>query len=203
MNFVERIHGGYVHDRRVHVLKRELSAHLPSHGRVLDVGCGDGLLASMIKQAKPNLSITGIDVLLRESSRIPISKFNGREIPFADASFDAVMFVDVLHHTEEPEVLLKEALRVTRATIVLKDHTRDGVLADATLRFMDRIGNQRHNVALPYNYWPERKWRDTFAALGLKVRRWQSRLGLYPLPADWVFGRSLHFIATLERDRAD
>ena len=73
----------------------------------------------------------------------------------------------------------------------------DGLAAAATLRFMDRVSNERHNVVLPYNYWPEKKWRTTFAELGLDVAAWLPKLRLYPLPADWVFGRSLQFITKL------
>ena len=39
--------------------------------------------------------------------------------------------------------------------IVLKDHTRNGLFSGSTLRFMDWVGNARHGVRLPYNYWPE------------------------------------------------
>ena len=49
MNVLEKIHGSYVHSRRVRVLAREFSALLPAHGRILDVGCGDGLLAALIR----------------------------------------------------------------------------------------------------------------------------------------------------------
>jgi SAM-dependent methyltransferase len=197
MNVLEKIHGGYVHDRRVQVLAREIAALLPEQGRVLDVGCGDGLLASLIQESKPGVSLTGIDVLVRTNTYIPVTEFDGQAIPFPDGSFDAVLLVDVLHHTNEPEILLREAARVARDAIVLKDHTREGVAAETTLRFMDRIGNRRHNVALPHNYWQKRKWLDAFQRLGLTVRNWKSRLGLYPAPADWVFGRSLHFLARL------
>ena len=62
------------------------------------------------------------------------------------------MFVDVLHHTEDPMALLGEAVRVARKTIVVKDHTLNGFLAGPTLHFLDRVGNARHDVALPYNY---------------------------------------------------
>jgi len=48
MNLLEEIHGSYVHNRRVRVLARELSALLPANGQVLDVGCGDGLLAALM-----------------------------------------------------------------------------------------------------------------------------------------------------------
>lgn len=203
MKLLESIHGSYVHNRRVRVLRRELSSLLPDRGSVLDVGCGDGLLAALVQQDKPNVVITGIDVLVREHSHIPVVKFNGTTIPFPDRSFDTLMFVDVLHHTGDPRLLLREAARVARNTIVIKDHTLDGLAAGATLRFMDRIGNRRYNVALPYNYWPKREWLDVFEALGLKVRIWRSKLDLYPRWLDWWFGRSLHFIAQAVLPQAD
>jgi hypothetical protein len=86
---------------------------------------------------------------------------------------------------------------VARRAVVLKDHTADGVLAGPTLRFMDRVGNARHGVSLPYTYWPRRRWLEAFDELGLAVEGWDKDLGLYPAPASWVFGRSLHFVARL------
>jgi Methylase involved in ubiquinone/menaquinone biosynthesis len=195
MNLLEKIHGSYVYNRRVRVLTRELSALLPANGQVLDVGCGDGLLAALMQKEKPNVVITGIDVLVRDQTHIPVVKFDGTTIPFADRSFDTVVFVDVLHHTNDPVLLLREAARVARNTIVIKDHTLDGFAAGATLRFMDRIGNRRYNVALPYNYWPKQEWLNAFEALSLTLRTWKSKLDLYPRSVDWFVGRSLHFIA--------
>jgi SAM-dependent methyltransferase len=203
VNVLEKIHGGYVHNRRVRVLIQKLSALLPDRGRILDVGCGDGLLASVLQQNKPNTSVTGIDVMVRRATHIPVEQFDGRSIPFADASFDTVIFVDVLHHTNEPMILLREAVRVAREAVVIKDHTKNGIAADATLRFMDRIGNRRHNVPLPHNYWSRQRWLDAFEELNLRMDIWTSDLGLYPFPLDCFFGRSLHFISRLTlRDHA-
>jgi ubiquinone/menaquinone biosynthesis C-methylase UbiE len=195
MSVIEWIHGGYVHNRRVRVLARELSLLLPDHGRILDVGCGDGLLASLIQNDKPGTSLTGIDVLVRNDTHIPVENFDGKIIPFSDASFDVLMFVDVLHHTEDPAALLREAARVARHSVIIKDHMLEGFAAAPTLRLMDRVGNLRHNIALPHNYWPKQKWLYTFASLGLTIKVWKSSLGLYPRLADMFFGRSLHFIA--------
>jgi hypothetical protein len=45
-------------------------------------------------------------------------------------------------------------------------------------RFM-AVGNAHHNVALPYNYWSERQWREAFAELRFGVEHWQTmRLGI-------------------------
>jgi SAM-dependent methyltransferase len=198
MTLLERIHGGYVHGRRSGVLARHLAELLPPHARVLDVGCGDGLLDGLILEQRPDVELEGIDVAVRRHTCIPVTPFDGREIPHADASFDAVQFVDVLHHTDDPLALLREAARVARHAVLIKDHLLDGFLAGPTLRFMDRVSNTRHGVVLPFNYWRQRQWDEAFQALRLNVDCWRSDLGLYPWPASWVFGRSLHFLARLQ-----
>jgi hypothetical protein len=67
---------------------------------------------------------------------------------------------------------------------------------------MDRVGNGRHGVALPFNYWARRQWDGAFADLGWSVEAWSKDLGLYPRPFDWIFGRSLHFLARLRPQEA-
>lgn len=198
MSLIESIHGRYVHDRRSRILSRCLADAIPRNFSILDVGCGDGFLAQLISEARPDVSLMGIDVQVRERTYIPVHQYDGDTIPYDDASFDGVMFVDVLHHTTDPMVLLREALRVSRKSIVVKDHTSDGLFADLTLRVMDKIGNRRHGVSLPYNYWPKRKWFEAFATLGLLPADWTTHLGIYPWPASWIFDRSLHFVARLD-----
>lgn len=191
------IHEGYVVDRRTRVLVRWLADQIPPHARVLDVGCGDGRIAMLLLDARPDIRIEGIDVLVRPVTRISVSVFDGLRIPFPDKSFDAVMFVDVLHHTDDPEGLLREARRVAVQAVIVKDHCRDGWLAGPTLRFMDWFGNARHGVALPYNYWSGTHWHDAFDRLGLLTESWNARLELYRWPFSMAFDRKLQFIARL------
>jgi SAM-dependent methyltransferase len=189
-------HKHLIFDRRTHVLASRLTDILSS-GLVLDVGCGDGAIDVLISEARPDIEISGVDVLVRPSAQIRVRPFDGRELPFGNRSFDTVMFLDVLHHTDDPAVLLREARRVARKSVILKDHTMDGLLAYQTLRFMDWVGNAHHGVALPYNYWRERRWHEAFAEVGLQLTRWEARIPLYPFPASLIFGRGLHFIAAL------
>jgi SAM-dependent methyltransferase len=195
---VGALHEHLVFNRRTQILARELSGAIPETAHsVLDVGCGDGTIDRLIEQRRPDLTLSGVDVLIRPKTHIPVQKFDGHHLPFPDQSFDAVMFVDVLHHTEDPTVLLREAKRVARLALVLKDHIQDAPLSRPTLRFMDWVGNAHHGVALPYNYWSSSKWRDAFSAIGLRREVWKDRLGLYPFPASLIFDRSLHFVARL------
>src|SRR6516165_3038099 len=114
--------------RRTAVLADALSRALFDVQTALDVGCGEGSIDLLIQAALPGLAIRGVDVLVWPEARIPVETFDGYQLPFDDKSFDTVMFVDVLHHTDDPMVLLREAKRVARRAIVLKDHTADGAL---------------------------------------------------------------------------
>ena len=198
MSLLDSLHGGLVFPRRIETLAQKVAKLLPRQARVLDVGCGDGSLALHISKLRPDIRIEGIDVLIRKETSIPVKTFDGECIPHEAGSFDIVMFVDVLHHTNDPRLLLKEAKRVARHAVVIKDHTRDGLLAGARLRFMDWVGNARHGVVLPYNYWTRRRWQSELKILGLVADDWNTRIDLYPWWADWVFGSSLHFVARLK-----
>jgi ubiquinone/menaquinone biosynthesis C-methylase UbiE len=111
---VGALHGRLVHSPRVRMLVAHFSDLIPPRHSVLDVGCGDGLIDEMIAAKRPDLQISGVDVHVRAGARVPVTPFDGRRLPFADRSWDTVMFCDVLHHTDDPILLLREAARVAR-----------------------------------------------------------------------------------------
>lgn len=200
MNLIEHVHDARVHGRRVRVLAATAARLLPARPlRVLDVGCGDGQLAALLMQLRPDIELVGVEFAPRPNCAIPVTAFDGRTLPFADGSFDVVMFVDVLHHTEEPRVLLREAARVARTAVLLKDHLRDGFAAQATLKFMDDVGNRRHGVVLPYNYLSHAEWIGLWSECGLVPKETDAVAGLYPFPANLIFGRGLHLFTRLEK----
>lgn len=201
MSFVQKIHEKAhekaVFGRRIRVLAENIAGLIPVNARVLDIGCGSGTLAKAVMALRPDVTIEGIDVLVRPGTDIPVTAFDGYSIPWPDDHFDVAMFIDVLHHTDAPAKLMAEAKRVAKAGIVIKDHNRDGAFADLTLRFMDWVGNAAHGVRLPYNYLSGSEWRAVWSDLDLKVDRKVDRLGLYPKPFGWLFDRRLHFVARL------
>lgn len=194
---LDAAHDRFVGNRRLTVLARQLADLLPPNAAVLDVGCGDGQLTSRVAALRPDCSFRGLDVLGRSDTAIPVDLFDGQRIPAPDRSVDVVMFVDVLHHTDDPNVLLREARRVARRCVIIKDHRRDGVMAGTTLRVMDWVGNAHHGVRLPYNYWSERQWRQAFSSTGLTPEVWSQRLGIHGALLDPIVGRGLHFITRL------
>ena len=171
MSALDVVHGRLIFGRRVHRLAAALDAALPVDTTVLDVGCGDGSIAAEVMRRRPDVAFTGVDVLVRPNVKIPVREFDGETLPYGDDSFDAVCMIDVLHHTDDPALLLAEAARVAWRLVVIKDHLADGPLAVPTLRLMDWVGNARHGVRLPYNYLTEGQWRSMFSDAGLPVPR--------------------------------
>jgi len=194
-----RAHGRWVHRRRVVVLGQGLAAMLPAASTLLDVGCGDGAIAKLVGQSVPGLTVSGAEYAPRPDCAIPCVGFEGVHLPFPDRTFDGCMFVDVLHHSCDPLAILRDAARVCRTFILIKDHLAENTLDHMTLRFMDWVGNRPHGVELPYNYLSGQEWQELYAGAGLKEARVDRSIPLYPFPFSRVFGRNLHFIALLKK----
>jgi len=190
------LHATFVHGRRVGQLHRHLSDILPNDtASLLDVGCGDGLLTSLLRDDRPGTAFQGVDVLVRPDAKIEVRQFDGSTLPFPGKSFDAVAFVDVLHHTADPGRLIAEAARVARRYVVVKDHVRTGPVSAVILKFMDWVGNRSHGVALPNNYLTETEMAELARLHRLECERRITKLNLYPAAVSWIFDGKLHFIA--------
>jgi SAM-dependent methyltransferase len=187
----------WYYNRRVYVLSRQLAKAIPSRGTVLDIGCGDGQIAMALMRLRPDLRVEGVDIVPRPRTLIPVVQYDGVTLPFADRSVDYVTIVDVLHHTTDPTVVLREASRVARQGVIVKDHLREGFLANATLIFMDWFGNLGDGVPMPYNFLNRTEWQGAFFKSRLETVSMNEKVDLYLPPARWLFDRHLHFVAYL------
>jgi len=94
-----------------------------SCGKVLDAGCGDGMLTSLI--AGEGYSVDGVDTNL-QGIEIARSKFEQKNIlgdfyvidsyryPFEEEVYDIVVCSDVIEHVKEPVKMLNEIKRVLK-----------------------------------------------------------------------------------------
>ncbi len=194
------LHKKLVYGRRVNTLSNCFASLISDGMNVLDIGCGDGLVSSKAVSAKKDVSIQGVDIVPREKGFIEISMYDGKTLPFADNTFDAVIFSDVLHHADDPIALLLEASRVSRKFIIIKDHLCESKFDDARLRIMDWVGNARFGVPLPYKYFSLLEWNEIFSELSFEKIKWVDKLGLYSFPLNLLFSNGLHFVALLEKD---
>jgi SAM-dependent methyltransferase len=199
LSWIGRWHHAFVFERRTRVLAKMLAAQIPQRASVLDIGCGDGTVGSLIKELRPDVAMQGVEFLVRPGCKIECRQFDGSSLPFPEASFDVCLFVDVLHHTENPEALLREAARVSRTFVLLKDHLDENFLDDMTLRFMDWVGNRPHGVVLTYNYQSRKQWAEHFSNCALAEVNWTTEVPLYSAPFSLVVGRGLHFVSLLKK----
>ncbi len=198
ISLVGSMHSRCVASRRSRVLAQRVGELLKDGERVLDVGSGDGEIDSLIMAERPSITIEGLDVMVRTQTQIPVKRFDGLHLPFDDKSWDVVMFVDVLHHTTHQVQLLREASRVARRGVLIKDHLAESWWAHAVLRFMDWVGNRPHGVNLEYEYWSRARWAAVWNSLHLTATGLHTDLGLYPRPFHLIFERGYHFTALLQ-----
>ena len=202
LSMIKSFHHRWIFQRRIEILSSVLAEMIPPGSSVLDIGCGDGNIGSLIRQKASGVSIHGLEVMARPACEIEYSLFDGVRIPYEDGAFDVCLFVDVLHHGDDPALLLREAARASRRYVLIKDHLCEHAADRATLRFMDWVGNRPHGVRLAYNYKRRREWDALFAAAGLGIRAWNDSISLQAFPISAVFSRGLHYVALLAKESA-
>jgi 2-polyprenyl-6-hydroxyphenyl methylase/3-demethylubiquinone-9 3-methyltransferase len=132
--------------------------------RVLEIGCGDGAMATALRQVLPAVELLGIDPGTSTPGRMFTGDRRGTEfrsltttelLASEPTPFDLVVLCDVLHHVEESAraQILREAASLTApgGTVAIKEWERRGglgtamaycadrwVSGDASVRFMPR-----------------------------------------------------------------
>src|SRR5882757_137950 len=97
---------------------------LPAGARVLEIGCGTGAISRVIARRPEIDEVVGVDpsaYLLEKAhelsagiDNLTFQQADGRDLPFADAMFDAVVLHTVLSHIPGSDLVLAQAFRVLR-----------------------------------------------------------------------------------------
>ncbi len=95
---------------------------------VIDLGCGTGTLAIMVKQAQPNAEVFGLDAdpqmlkvahnkSAQQALAVRFDEGMTFDLPYPDASFDRVLSSIMIHHLKTPdkEKTAREIHRVLKA----------------------------------------------------------------------------------------
>lgn len=186
-------------ERRTRKIAEAISLLPIADTRILDVGCGNGMLALSIMRLRPDVYVEGVDIMEWPNPSIPVRLFDGVSIPADSGEWDYCLVSDVLHHCVAPEKFLCEIVRVSGKGLILKDHLAETTWDRVVLSFMDWFGNFGHGVGLRYNYWSWHQWEAEFSRNGVVPTLVQNRLNLYPFPFSMMFDRNLHFVSLLEK----
>lgn len=94
---------------------------LPRGSSILEVGCGTGHFGAAL--GARGYEVSGVDLagamLQRARTRFPVALADAAQLPFAGASFDAVVLIAVLDFVPDPLAVLREAQRVARGNVVV------------------------------------------------------------------------------------
>lgn len=164
---------------------------LPTEGKLLDLGCGDGWILSMLRaRLGATWKITGIDPDAREVELArqtgiysELSATTGDKLPCESGTQDIVFSNSVLEHIPDVKPVLADASRVLRQdgrfvitvpsshfTAMLRDTTMLGRFVsrckgrDAYIAYMDRRLAHRY-------YWTLDTWKTELEKVGLRVEK--------------------------------
>jgi 2-polyprenyl-3-methyl-5-hydroxy-6-metoxy-1,4-benzoquinol methylase len=163
------------HEMRYDLVADAVRAHLPSGGRVLDVGCGGANLADRIADAGalyigldfggPHIGYAftrwaGIDARLRTV----FARADASLLPVVDSSVDVVVMSEVIEHLLRPETAVWEVARVLRPGGVFVMTTNNA--AEVPLRsplshalaWLEKMFGAEHPGLISHRpwVWPER-----------------------------------------------
>ncbi len=167
----------YAWPKRRRVIVQALVPLLKDFSRILDIGCGDGLVCRDVKCSMPPGRIFhGVDVLTSLSPAIPYVVYDGLHLPFADGAYEVSLLIDVLHHSRNPRVLLQEAARVARDCVIVKDHDYRSALDLLLMKAGDYLGNRMFGIDLPYTFCTWQAFEVLFREAGLKIAYYEDSL---------------------------
>jgi 2-polyprenyl-3-methyl-5-hydroxy-6-metoxy-1,4-benzoquinol methylase len=171
---------------------------IPHHVEtILDVGAGSGAITADI-QSVLNKKITACDTIAYKKKNYPVDHIDDNLNRYQDKSFDAVLLIDVLHHTSDITSILTDCIRVSRKYIIIKDHIYNNKFDYYQLCLMDIIGNYLNSISMPYNYQTHTQWSDLFKHHQLTILQEISCLNLYSWPLSIIADRKLHRIWLLK-----
>ncbi len=193
--------------------------HVSFSGRILDLGCGDGTLSSVIFRGEGSSTLIGLEVdpadaeiARRSGIYAAVHCAPGDSIPEPDQAFDIVFSNSVLEHIPKIEPVLGEVGRVVRAGgrfvfTVPSEEFHSCLSGKGPLPFLWRMRGQSVEESIDrrlqhHRYWSPDEWIRALRPLGFStfavhrylpepvVRAWETISNLTGGLAFELFGRN-------------
>ena len=151
---------------RARRIDRLIGKYLEQEYRVLDFGAGDCIISDAYRKKGYDVTPVDIEDISLVKGLDPVI-FDGKQLPFEDDAFDLAMILTVLHHTSNPEEVLREAMRVSRRLVIVEDifASRWGYRLTC---FVDSLQNQEFG-GHPHANKTDVEWKGLFGDFGLEL----------------------------------
>ena len=145
---------------------RRLQKHLKFLDQHIEIGSGTGSVLSVMR--KQNYYVDGLDFADNSFHEdLKPSVYNGRKMPFGKAAYDTALLLTVLHYTDDPEAVLREAGRIANRVVIIEN-----VYVRREMEWLTRAFCSLMNFEFidhPHNNRTHAEWLETFEKMGLKL----------------------------------
>ena len=120
-----------------------------------------------ITAKKEGISKETIKLILSDATYLEkVIVYDGKTIPFSDNSFDTTMVNFILHHTDDPEAILREVIRVSTKYIIIAEDIVDSWF-DKYLGLLHAVTYD--GIPCKNNFYDSEKWATIFKNLELEI----------------------------------
>lgn len=155
--------------------KQKISPFLPflsKNDSIIDLGAGNCLVAHELM--KENYKILPVDVKnISLFDHIESQVYDGVTLPYEGNEFQVSLLLTVLHHCDDPDVVIREASRVSSKMVILEDTYNNGLQKKIT-QLSDTIVNFGHSK-MTYQNRSHKEWLETFKNHQLTLIRFEHK----------------------------
>ncbi len=150
-------------------MQRDCRDFIQEGDKIIDLGCGSGIIGEAFREIF-NVDLVGVDIRDDRVVDLPFQIVDGQNLDFGDDEFDVCLISYVLHHVDDPLLLLEEARRVCKGRIIIYEDLPEGLLPRLRCRFHLFLTCFLTGVFdLEFRFKTQHEWEKAFDELGLRV----------------------------------
>lgn len=173
-----------------------LVSYFKDRESMLDFGCGDLSVSSLLKEKNNSLKITGVDIVKLKNipNNISFVCYGGKRLPFRNNTFDTVFAFYVLHHCNDAKGSFNECLRVAKKRVIVIESVARFPMETKFMSVVDKFYNlwKPESISSADQFLTLKEWNKIFK--NSKINKTiQRKIAIMPQPFFLPFGASYLF----------
>lgn len=176
-----------------HIYRRWVLAAdlLPEQGAVIDVGCGSGEFLAYLRQRRPQLTLTGVDISETSAEMTRAAGFDATAVDLLKESLpdtvDCITCLEVIEHIPDAEIVVEKMRDACRDRLLISIPNVGYIGCRLRLLFFGRfpLTNCVFHIKEHVRFWTVRDFREWADRLGLRVVSYRGARGLGPMQRFW------------------